>query len=67
MRNASLSELRQELGFGLLVAAFSVGFAALLRARRPLGQLGGGADAELLWDVRLIRSIGRFLRSLLGR
>jgi hypothetical protein len=67
VRNASLSELRQELGFGLLVAAFSVGFAAVLRARRPLGQGVGGADQELLWDVRLLRSVGRLLRRLLGR
>jgi hypothetical protein len=67
VRSTSLSELRQELGFGLLVAAFSVAFAAVLRARRPLGQGVGGADQELLWDVRLLRSVGRLLRRLLGR
>jgi hypothetical protein len=67
VRSTSLSELRQELGFGLLVAAFSVAFAAVLRARRPFGEGVGGADQELLWDVRLLRSVGRLLRRLLGR
>jgi hypothetical protein len=66
-RVTSLGELRRELGFGLLVAAFSVGFAALLRARRPLGQAADGADQELLWDARLLRSVGRLLRRLTGR
>ncbi|MGH3020951.1 MAG: hypothetical protein ACRDNR_12465, partial [Gaiellaceae bacterium] len=67
VRSTSLSELRQELGFGILVAAFSVAFAAALRARRPLGQTAGGADQELLWDARLLRSVGRLLRRLTGR
>ena len=67
VRATSLGELRRELGFGLLVAAFSVGFAALLRARRPLGQVADGADQELLWDARLVRSVGRLLRRLTGR
>jgi hypothetical protein len=67
VRSASLSELRQELGFGLLVAAFSVAFAAVLRARRPLGHAAGGAEQELLWDVRFLRSVGRLLGRLTGR
>jgi len=67
VRSRSLSELRQELGFGLLVAAFSVAFASVLRARRPLGAGAGDTDQELLWDVRLLRSVGRLLRRLTGR
>jgi hypothetical protein len=67
VRATSLAELRRELGFGLLVAAFSVGFAALLRARRPLGQTALGSDQELLWDARLVRAVGRLLRRLTGR
>jgi hypothetical protein len=64
LRTTSLKELRQELGFGLLVGAFSVAFAAGLRARRPLGATGDGAGDELLWDARLLRAAGRFLRRL---
>ena len=65
VRGASLGELRQELGFGLLVAAFSVGFAAILRARRPF-RPGAPGGEELLWDVRLARSVARALRGLAG-
>jgi hypothetical protein len=63
--SAGIQELRQELGFGLLVAAFSVAVGSGLRARR--GNLGAGDEPneqELFWDSRLLRSIGRSLRRL---
>ena len=58
-----LSDLRQEFGFGLLAAAFSIAVAAGLRARRPAVQ-GPPRDPDqlLLWDQRIIRSIRSFLR-----
>jgi hypothetical protein len=63
-----LTSLRQELGFGLLAAAFSIAFAALLRARRPLEpRPEAGEDDELLWDQRLLRGIGRALSGLASR
>jgi len=59
---AGIGELRQELGFGLLAAAFSIAVAAGLRARRPVvaRSLGSGDDV-LLWDQRIIQAIRRVL------
>jgi hypothetical protein len=59
---ASLSDLRRELGFGLLAAAFSIALVAGFRARRPAppGAVGEG-DQMLLWDQRIIQAIRRFL------
>jgi hypothetical protein len=65
---AGIKELRQELGFGLLVAAFSVAIGSGLRARR--GGVISTADAsgeELFWDARLLRSIGRAFRHIFRR
>ena len=64
-RRAVLEELRQELGFGLLVAAFSVAIGSGLRARRSNLASGDqpGSD-ELFWDARLLRSVSRALRRL---
>jgi hypothetical protein len=65
---AGIRELRQELGFGLLVAAFSVAIGSGLRARRGGGTSGGDqAGEELFWDARLLRSIGRAFRRIFGR
>jgi hypothetical protein len=65
---AGIQELRQELGFGLLLAAFSVAIGSGLRARRggttPAGDQSG---EELFWDARLLRSIGRAFRRIFGR
>ena len=63
--SAGIQELRQELGLGLLVAAFSVAVGSGLRARR--GNLDAGdepKEQELLWDAAAPRSIGRSLRRL---
>ena len=62
-RITGLSDLRQELGFGLLAAAFSIAVAAGLRARRSAAP-GTPRDPDqlLLWDQRIIRSIRSFLR-----
>ena len=58
----SFSEIRHELGFGLLAAAFSIAAAAVLRARRPAAAPpAGGDDQMLLWDARIIQAIRRFL------
>jgi hypothetical protein len=62
-RITGLSDLRQELGFGLLAAAFSIAVAAGLRARRRSAPVApGDPDQLLLWDQRIIRSIRNFLR-----
>jgi hypothetical protein len=59
----SLSDLRRELGFGLLAAAFSIAAVAGFRARRPAPANGSTTgDQMLLWDQRLIAAIRRFLR-----
>ena len=62
--SAGLKELRQELGFGLLVAAFSVAIGSGLRARRSNPGSGDQPSDELFWDARLLRSVGRALRRL---
>jgi hypothetical protein len=63
-----IKELRQELGFGLLLAAFSVAIGSGLRARRSGVTTGGDTSGEeLFWDARLLRSIGRAFRSIFGR
>jgi hypothetical protein len=64
---AGLRELRQELGFGLLVAAFSVAIGSGLRARRGGAPAGDQPGDELFWDARLLRSIGRAFRRIFGR
>ena len=55
----------------LLVAGMVgiVAFALGLRARRPLTASPGEgtSDQELLWDQRLLGSIGRAVRRLTGR
>ncbi len=59
----NISDLRRELGFGILAAAFSVAIAAGLRARRPSTTSGPRDPDELrLWDQRIIEAIRRFLR-----
>ncbi len=59
---AGIGELRQELGFGLLAAAFSIAVAAGLRARRPaVARSLGSGDDVLLWDQRIIQAIRRVL------
>jgi hypothetical protein len=61
-RVGSLSDLRRELGFGLLAAAFSIAIVAGLRARRPAPSgAPGEADQMLLWDQRILQAIRRFL------
>jgi hypothetical protein len=61
-RVGSLSDLRRELGFGLLAAAFSIALVAGLRARRPASSgTPGEGDPMLLWDQRIIQAIRRFL------
>ncbi len=60
--SAGIKELRQELGFGLLVAAFSVAVGSGLRARRSNLGSGDQPSDELFWDARLLRSLGRALR-----
>ena len=62
-RAEGLSNMRRELGFGLLAAAFSIAVVAGLRARRPAvtGSHPSG-DQMLLWDERTIQAIRRFLR-----
>ena len=62
--SAGIKELRQELGFGLLLAAFSVAVGSGLRARRGNLAAGDQPAEELFWDARLLRSIGRSLRRL---
>ena len=59
----TFSDLRRELGFGLLAAAFSITLVAGLRARRP-SAAGPSADGDqlLLWDERIVQAIRRFLR-----
>jgi hypothetical protein len=59
---AGIKELRQELGFGLLVAAFSVAIGSGLRARRSTAGTGDPVEQELFWDARLLRGIGRAFR-----
>ncbi len=62
-RIVGLSDLRRELGIGLLAAAFSIAIAAGLRARRPAETDAPAAgDQMLLWDQRIILAIRRFLR-----
>jgi hypothetical protein len=62
-RIGSLSDLRQELGFGILAAAFSIAVAAGFRARGPAGSRGtSDPEQMLLWDQRLLLAIRRFLR-----
>jgi Bacterial Ig domain/Bacterial Ig-like domain/Chitobiase/beta-hexosaminidase C-terminal domain len=57
------SDLRRELGFGLLAAAFSIAAVAGFRARRPApASQSANGDQMLLWDQRLIEAIRRFLR-----
>ncbi|HSE80444.1 MAG TPA: Ig-like domain-containing protein, partial [Gaiellaceae bacterium] len=57
------SEVRRELGFGLLAAAFSIALIAGLRARRPAPAAPAAqGDQLLLWDQRIVRAIRRFLR-----
>jgi hypothetical protein len=59
----SISDLRQELGFGILAAAFSIAVAAGLRARGPRpSTVASDPDQMLLWDQRLLQAIRRFLR-----
>ena len=61
-RAEGFSELRHELGFGLLAAAFSIAVVAILRARRPVAAPpAGGDDQMLLWDTRIIQAIRRLL------
>ena len=60
--SAGIKELRQELGFGLLVAAFSVAVGSGLRARRSKLGSGDQPSDELFWDARLLRSLSRALR-----
>ncbi len=61
-RAEGFSELRHELGFGLLAAAFSIAVVAILRARRPAAAPpAGGDDQMLLWDTRIIQAIRRLL------
>ena len=63
VRAVGLSSLRQELGFGLLAAAFSIAVVAILRARRPFPAVrSSGGDPMLLWDQRILDAIRRFLR-----
>jgi hypothetical protein len=62
-----LAELRQELGFGLLAAAFSIALAAVMRARRPVAAGGESEGDELFWDQRLLRSVGRAFHRIFGR
>jgi hypothetical protein len=62
-RIGSLSELRQELGFGILAAAFSIAAAAGLRTRGPSpSRRASDPEQLLLWDQRLVQAIRRFLR-----
>ena len=62
-RAVGLSSLRQELGFGLLAAAFSIAVVAILRARRPFPAVrSSDGDPMLLWDQRILDAIRRFLR-----
>ena len=64
-RRAVLEELRQELGFGLLVAAFSVAIGSGLRTRRSnVASDDQPSSDELFWDARLLRSVSRALRRL---
>jgi hypothetical protein len=62
-RVTGLSDLRQELGLGLLAAAFSIAILAGLRARRPAAD-GAPHDPDqmLLWDQRIIQAIRGFFR-----
>jgi hypothetical protein len=64
---AGIKELRQELGFGLLLAAFSVAIGSGLRARRGGATSGDSPGEDLFWDARLLRSIGRTFRRIFGR
>jgi hypothetical protein len=58
----SLSSLRQELGFGILAAAFSIAAAAGFRARGPATRRSTrDPEQMLLWDERLLQAIRRFL------
>jgi hypothetical protein len=62
-RAGSLSDLRRELGFGLLAAAFSIALVAGFRARRPAAEgAPRESDSMLLWDQRILEAIRRFLR-----
>jgi large repetitive protein len=62
-RIEGLSHLRQELGFGILAAAFSIAVAAGLRARGPAtSRAASDPEQILLWDQRLLLAIRRFLR-----
>jgi hypothetical protein len=59
----SFSEVRRELGFGLLAAAFSIALIAGLRARRPAAAASAPqGDQLLLWDQRIAGAMRRFLR-----
>jgi hypothetical protein len=59
----TFSDLRRELGFGLLAAAFSIAVVAGLRARGPATTGSPGTDDQmLLWDERIVQAIRRFLR-----
>ena len=62
-RAVGLSSMRQELGLGLLAAAFSIAVVAFLRARRPFPTVrSSDGDQMLLWDQRILDAIRRFLR-----
>jgi hypothetical protein len=60
-RVTHLSDLRRELGFGLLAAAFSIAILMGLRTRRKAEEAAAEADQLLLWDQRIARSVRRFL------
>jgi hypothetical protein len=56
------SDIRRELGFGLLAAAFSIAIVAAFRARRRAAEGSpAGGDQMLLWDQRIMQAIRRFL------
>ncbi len=60
-RVTHVSNLRRELGFGLLAAAFSMMVLAALLARRQAAR-GQSPGDPALWDQRIIESIRRFIR-----
>ena len=56
------SDIRRELGFGLLAAAFSIAIVAAFRARRTAAEGSPASGGQLLlWDQRIIGAIRRFL------